>query len=47
MTDREVEIAQIAENLQRAEMHPVDLWRGVHALIQDHGLTFPEAAAVV
>lgn len=45
MSDRDVEIAQIAENLQRADMHPVDLCRGLHGLIQDHGLSFEEAAA--
>jgi ParB/RepB/Spo0J family partition protein len=47
MTDVEVEEAQVAENIQRQAMHPVDQWRAVRALIQDHGLTFEQAAGAL
>jgi ParB/RepB/Spo0J family partition protein len=44
MTDAEVEAAQLAENIQRQDMHAVDQWRAVKTLIQDHGLTIEQAA---
>lgn len=47
MTDAEVAAAQVAENTQREAMHPVDQWRQMRALIQDHGLTFEQAAGAL
>jgi ParB family chromosome partitioning protein len=47
MTDAEVEAAQLAENIQREPMHPVDTWRGINALIQSHAVTFEQAAAAL
>lgn len=47
LTDAEAAAARLAENVQRQDMHPVELWRGVRGLIQDHGMTFEAAAAAL
>lgn len=43
LSDAEVRVLQLAENLQRESMHPVDIWRGINAIIQD-GLPVADAA---
>lgn len=47
MTDAEVAAAQVAENLQRQAMHPVDQWRQMRVLIQDHDYNFEQAAGAL
>jgi ParB family transcriptional regulator, chromosome partitioning protein len=47
MTDVEVQEAQMAENVQREAMHPVDQWRAIRELIQDHALSFEQAAGAL
>lgn len=47
MTDAEVAAAQVAENTQREAMHPVDQWRQMRALIQDHDYSFEQAAGAL
>ena len=44
MDDAAVAAAQLAENVQRADMHPVDQWRAVRQLHQDLGMSFEAAA---
>jgi ParB/RepB/Spo0J family partition protein len=39
MTDEEAKKAQISENLQREDVHPIEEAEGFQALIDDHGLT--------
>jgi len=39
MTDEQVKRAQIAENLQREDVHPIEEAEGFQALIDDHGMT--------
>ena len=39
MTDEEAKRAQISENLQRADVHPIEEAEGFQALIDDHGMT--------
>ena len=39
MTDVEVKLAQISENLQRKDVHPIEEAQGYQALIDDHGYT--------
>lgn len=47
MTDAEVAAAQVAENVQRQAMHPVDQWRQMRVLIQDHDYSFEQAAGAL
>lgn len=45
MTDLEVKRAQISENLQRRDVHPIEEAEGFQALITDHGETADNIAA--
>jgi ParB/RepB/Spo0J family partition protein len=42
MTDAEAARAQIAENLEREDLHPIEEAEGYAALMQDHGVTADE-----
>lgn len=44
MTDEEVQRAQISENLQREDIHPIEEAEGFQALMRDHGLTADDIA---
>ncbi|WP_298235893.1 ParB/RepB/Spo0J family partition protein [uncultured Azohydromonas sp.] len=44
MTDEEVKRAQISENLQRRDVHPIEEAEGFQALMRDHGVTADELA---
>jgi ParB/RepB/Spo0J family partition protein len=39
MSDQEAKRAQISENLQRADVHPIEEAEGFQSLIDDHGMT--------
>ncbi len=45
MTDEEVKRAQISENLQRVDVHPIEEAEGFQALINEHNLTADLIAA--
>jgi ParB/RepB/Spo0J family partition protein len=42
MSDEEVKRAQISENLQREDVHPIEEAEGFQALMNDHGVTADE-----
>lgn len=44
MTDEEVKRAQIAENLLREDVHPIEEAEGYQALMRDHGVTADQLA---
>lgn len=44
MLDEEVKRAQIAENLQREDVHPIEEAEGFQALIDEHGMTADQLA---
>lgn len=44
MTDEEAKRAQLSENLQRRDVHPIEEAEGFHALMQDHGFTGAQVA---
>lgn len=47
MTDRQAIEAQVIENLQRADLHPIEEARGYRTLIADHGYTAEQLATAV
>jgi ParB/RepB/Spo0J family partition protein len=47
MTDAEARSAQIAENLSRKDVHPIEEAEGFEAMLQHDGLTADELAALV
>ena len=47
MTDREAMFAALAENLQRADLNPMERARGLSRLVEDLGMTQAEAGAEV
>lgn len=47
MTDRQAVEAQVIENLQRADLHPIEEARGYRTLIRDHGYTAEQLATAV
>lgn len=47
MTDRQAIEAQVIENLQRADLHPIEEARGYRTLIRDHGYTAEQLATAV
>ncbi len=44
MTDEEVKRAQISENLQRRDVHPIEEAEGFQVLMRDHGITADQLA---
>lgn len=46
MTDEQVRIAQAAENMARAAMHPIDQWRAVADMVDDETSIADAAAAL-
>lgn len=47
MTDRQAVEAQVIENLQRADLHPIEEARGYRTLMSEHGYTVEQLATAV